>query len=218
MKKVTESQLLALAAAANCSDYEQAREIVKAAKITPDTVFTTPEEKKIALYARAAMYNPADKGKDGKLNEIGKRVKASKSPMPWASFKARTPNLSDQVVKIDGVTYSLEHKSGAGDWYRTHCDTLESAMREYAKRKTLLVWDTEEFTLVIPFAKLVEALSGYSKGWETFFKSKLAVSSDGTMNLVQMQTWTNSQKKKDFLIGLGEEYKSYFELVQGLIF
>lgn len=218
MKKVTEMQIHALIAAGRCADFEQARAIVKAADIKPDTMFYSDDEKQIALRARAAMYNPADKGRFGKLNEIEKRVNASLSAMPWASFKARTPNLSDQVVRIDGVTYSLEHKSGAGDWYRTHCDTLEKAMQEYSKRKTLLVWDTEEFTLVIPFAKLVEALNGYSKGWETFFKTKLAVSSDGTMNLVQMQTWTNSKKKKAFLAELSEEYKEYFELVQDMIF
>lgn len=222
MKKVTAEQLNALRACAACWDFEEARAIAKKAGIKPDTTFHSDEEKRIALNARAAMYNPADLGKFGKLNEIEKRVNASLSPMPWASFKARTPNLADQTIKVNGATYALEHKSGAGDWYKTHCDTLDAAMVEYSKRNKLLVWDTDEFTLVIPFAELVKALDGYSgrgvSGWRTFFKATLAVASDGTSNLVQLQTWTNSKPKKEYLQGLAKEYKEYYLLVKDLIF
>ena len=222
MKKVTAEQLTALRAAAACWDFEEARAIVKAAGIKPDTAFYTDEEKRIALRARAAMYNPADLGKYGKLNEIEKRVNASKSAMPWSSFKARTPNLADQTVKVNGTSYALEHKSGAGDWYKTRCATLESAMDEYTKRHKLLVWDTDEFTLVIPFGEFTKALDSYHgrgvSGWQTFFKAELAVSMDGTSNVVQLQTWTNSTPKKVFLKKLAKEYEEYFELVKDLIF
>lgn len=222
MKKVTSEQLEILRKVANVRDFEKARAIVKAAGIKPDTMFYTDEEKRIALRARAALFNPADWGMDGKLNEIEKRVNASHSAMPWASFKARTPNLADQTVKIDGVTYALEHKTGAGDWYRTNADTLDNAMKEYAKRKNLLVWDTEEFTLVIPFSKLQEQLDGYKHGrptggWRTFFKATLAVSSDGTKNLVQMQTWSTSKPKIKYLQGLAAQNSEYYELVKDML-
>lgn len=222
MKKVTIEQLEMLKAIAKETDFEQARKLFKESGIKPDTMFYTDAEKRIALKARAAMYNPADYGMYGKLNEIECRVNASKSPMPWASFKARTPNLADQTVKIDGVTYSLEHKSGAGDWYKTSCTTLESAMEEYSKRNKLLVWNTDEFTLVIPFNALQDALDGYVgrgvKGWQTFFKAELAMHTDGTAYVVQMQEWKTSTPKKAYLEKLSCEYREYYELVKDLLF
>lgn len=222
MKKVTAEQLHALEVIANTRNFKTARELFKQSEIKPDTMFYTDAEKRLALKARAAMYNPADLGMYGKLNEIEKRVNASKSAMPWASFKARTPNLADQIVKIDGVSYGLEHKSGAGDWYRTDAETLKKAMEEYSKRKTLLVWDTEEFTLVIPFSQLTKQLDGYKgrgvSGWQTFFKSELAVSSDGTKHLVQLQTWTSSTPKINYLQMLAENNREYYELVKDLLF
>ena len=222
MKKVTAEQLKVLKIVAGMQDFEKARELVKLAGIKPDTVFTTEEEKRIALNARAALYNPRDLGKFGKLNEIEKRVNASYAPMKWASFNARSANLADQTVKIDGVTYSIEHISGAGDWYKTHCETLEKAMQEYGKRKKLLVWDTDEFTLVIPFGCLVNALDGYvgrgTKGWKTFFKAELAENADCTAHIVQMQEWKTSTPKKAYLDGLSTEYREYYELVKDLLF
>lgn len=222
MKKVTAEQLHMLETIANTRNFETARKLFKESGIKPDTMFYTDAEKRLALKARAAMYNPADLGMYGKLNEIEKRVNASKSAMPWAAFKARTPNLSDQIVKIDGVSYGLEHKSGAGDWYRTNAETLDEAMKEYSKRKTLLVWDTEEFTLVIPFSQLVEQLDGYKgrgvSGWQTFFKAELAISSDGTKNLVQLQTWTTSKPKISYLQMLADNNREYYELVKDLLF
>lgn len=222
MKKVTAEQLEMLKAIAKETDYKKARTMCKLAGIKPDTTFHTLEEKRIALKARAAMYNPDDLGKYGKLNEIEKRVNASKSPMQWSSYKARTPNLADQTVKIDGVTYALEHKSGAGDWYSTNCETLDKAMAEYSKRNKLLVWDTEEFTLVIPFSAFQNALDGYVgrgvKGWRTFFKSDLALNADGTKYLVQVQEWNTSTPKKAYLGKLAAEYHEYYELVKDLLF
>lgn len=222
MKKVTAEQLEMLKAIAKETDYKKARTMCKLAGIKPDTTFHTLEEKRIALKARAAMYNPDDLGKFGKLNEQEKRVNASNSPMPWSSFNARIATLADQTVKIDGVTYALEHKSGAGDWYTTKCDTLEKAMKEYSKRKKLLVWDTDEFTLVIPFSALQNALDGYVgrgvKGWQTFFKADLAQHSDGLKYIVQVQTWSTSAPKKEYLGKLAIEYHEYYDLVKDLLF
>ncbi len=222
MKKVTLEQLEAMKAIAKMRDFEQARAAIVAAGVLPTTTFHTAEEKRIALNARAAMYNPADWGMFGKLNEIEKRVNASQSPMPWASFKARTPNLADQTIKVDGVTYALEHKSGAGDWYKTHCETLDKAMAEYTKREKLLVWDTEEFTLVIPFSKLTEALDSYkgrgTQGWRSFFKASLKMTTDGCAYVVGLQEWKTSKPKIQYLQGLAEDYKEWFDLVQPILF
>ena len=204
MKKVTCEQLKVLKIVAGMQDFEKARELVKLAGIKPDTVFTTNEEKRIALNARASLYNPRDLGKFGKLNEIEKRVNASQAPMKWASFNARSANLADQTVKIDGVTYSIEHKSGAGDWYKTHCETLEKAMQEYSKRKKLLVWDTEEFTLVIPFSCLVNALDGYvgrgTKGWKPFSRLNLLKTLIAQRTLCKCRSGKQALLKKRILM------------------
>ena len=220
--KVTNEQMEVLRKVAKELNYLKAREMVKACGIKPTTTFHTKEEKRLALKARAAMYNPDDLGKFGKLNEIEKRVNASNSPMPWSSFNARMANLADQTVKIDGVTYALEHKSGAGDWYTTKCDTLEKAMKEYSKRKKLLVWDTDEFTLVIPFSALQGALDSYVgrgvSGWQTFFKAELAQHSDGLKYIMQMQTWSTSTPKKEHLKKLAAEYSDFYDLVKDLLF
>jgi hypothetical protein len=221
--KVTIEQLQAMREIAKLADFEEARHLFALLGVTPRTTFNTEEEKRIALKCRAAMYNTRDKGMYGKLNEIEKRVNASKAPMPWHSFAARTPNLADQTIKVDGVTYALEHKSGAGDWYKTHCETLEKAMSEYTKRNKILVWDTDEFTLVIPFNKLIEGLDSYNgrgkaKGWKTFFKTTLSMASDGTAYVVGMQEWKTSKPKIKYLQDLADENAEWFDLVKDMIF
>lgn len=221
--KVNKEQLEAMKKISTITDYEQARAMLAETGVTPRTTFNTEEEKRIALRCRAALYNPYDKGMYGKLNEIEKRVNASKAPMPWASFKARTPNLADQTIKVDGVTYALEHKTGAGDWYKTRCETLEQAMNEYTKRRKILIWDTDEFTLVIPFSKLLEGLDNYNgrgkaKGWKTFFKATLAMTTDGTGYVVGMQEWKTSKPKIQYLQALAEENADWYELVKDLLF
>lgn len=222
--KVTQAQLdMMVKIYKTAKDHEEARALFALTGVTPKTTFHTEEEKRIALMCRGAMYNPKDKGMYGKLNEIEKRVNASKAPMPWSSFSARTPNLADQTIKVDGVTYALEHKSGAGDWYKTRCTTLDTAMEEYSKRNKLLVWDTDEFTLVIPFSKLMAGLDSYSgrgnaKGWRTFFKKTLTMTTDGCHYVVGMQEWKTSKPKIQYLQDLAEENADWFALVEDLLF
>lgn len=203
MAKVNSEQLETLRKVAKCANYLKARKMVEESGIISSTTFVTTEEKRVALYARSACYNPADLGKDGKLNEIAHRVNASRSPMPWKSFNARRSGLSDQTFKLEGNTYSFEHKSSNGDFFHTSAETLEDAFKEWSKNPNkLLYWDTQYFTLVIPANKLLNALNGYRLGWKTFFRMN--------GNVVYCQPFHTSKKKLAFLEQLADEYSEYY--------
>lgn len=203
MAKVNPEQLAALRKVAKCANYLEARAMVEESGILPSTTFVSAEEKRIALYARSACYNPADFGKDGKLNEIAHRVNASRSPMPWKAFNARQAGLSDQTFKLEGITYSFEHKTSNGDFFHTSAETLEDAFLEWGKNPhKLLYWDTQYFTLVIPANELLEALNGYCLGWRTFFRLN--------GNIVYCQPFRTSQKKLAFLEQLADKYSEYY--------
>lgn len=209
-KRVTPEQLEVLQVVAKMRDYLQARQAIRNAGITAETTFVTSAEKLTALYARSACYNPADLGKDGKLNEIQHRVNGSRVAMPWKAFNAKKSGQADQIVKIDGVTYSIEHKSSNGDFFHTAEADLETAFAKWAKNgNKFLYWDTQYFTLVIPANKLLDALSGYRLGWRTFFRLN--------GNIVYCQPFHTSRKKLDFLEGLAEQYSEYRDMFAGYL-
>ena len=213
MKKVTKEQLKAMKEIATITDFEQARRLFSLLGVEADTSFYTYEEKKIALACRAAMYNPAGTGWGGCINEANKRIDRSEvtcKPMLWADFSIRRLTSDDQKIRMkDGRFFHIEHKSGAGDWYLTKADTLKAALQAYRQERKILVWDTDDFQLVMPVADFLDGLATYGKGAETFFKSKLVYKPGIGKYLLQMQTYTTSKKKIKFLQELAEQGSSW---------
>lgn len=216
--RVTAEQLAILKTCQSIFDYEKARQMVIVSGVCPSTTFHTEEEKQVALFARYACYNPKDKGKDGKLNEIQKRVDRTNvtgEPMRWVDFNARSAFSPDQKIrKPDGGYWILEHKHGAGDWYRTMADNREEAIKAYKLENKMLVWDTDDFTIIMPFADFIEALESYKGGAETFFKKSMGYNVATGKNVLQLQTYTNSVKKLTFLMELEKTCTKWETLCQ----
>ena len=160
-------------------------------------LYASAEAKKARYSLMVACRNPADFGKDGKVTEAGLRLirsLATNRPLNNRAFYAHTPNADDTRVFIDGKQIRIEIKTGGGDWYRTECRDVESALQAYAQENKLLIWKTFAFTIVLPFGEFLDALENYNeKGAAQFFKSSLKVNELG--RVLQLQEWKTSKKK-----------------------
>ena len=180
--------------------WEEKRKAADALKL--ETYLYASDEAKKARYSlMIACRNPADFGKDGKIAEAGLRLIRSLAinrPLNNNAFYAHAPNVDDTRIYIDGKPVRLEIKTGAGDWYRTECRDVESALQKYAQENKLLIWKTFAFTIVLPFSEFLDALENYNeKGAAQFFKSTLKVNELG--RVLQLQEWKTSKKKIRFL-------------------
>ena len=164
-------------------------------------LYVSDAAKKARYSLMVACRNPADFGKDGKITESGLRLirsLATNRPLNNNAFYAHAPNVDDTRIYIDGKPVRLEIKTGAGDWYRTECRDVESALQAYAQENKLLIWKTFAFTIVLPFSEFLDALDNYNeKGAAQFFKSSLKVNELG--RVLQLQEWKTSKKKIRFL-------------------
>lgn len=164
-------------------------------------LYASDEAKKARYSLMIACRNPADFGKDGKIAEAGLRLirsLATNRPLNNNAFYAHAPNVDDTRIYINGKPVRLEIKTGAGDWYRTECRDVESALQAYAQENKLLIWKTFAFTIVLPFGEFLDALDNYNeKGAAQFFKSSLKVNELG--RVLQLQEWKTSKKKIRFL-------------------
>lgn len=201
--KVTNIQLEKMQGIAAMHNHEAARDAAAEIGLRADTTFSTYAEKLIALECRKAMYDKNGHGWRGCINEIRSRIDRTEvtcQPMRWADFNCRKLMQDDQRIRRDdGRYYRIEHKSGAGDWYTTDAETLAEALEAYRHENKVLVWTTADFQLVMPFADFIEGLEGYGKGAETFFKKTLVYRASTGKFVLQMQTYTSSEKKKKFL-------------------
>lgn len=164
-------------------------------------LYASDEAKKARYSLMIACRNPADFGKDGKIAEAGLRLirsLATNRPLNNNAFYAHAPNEDDTRIYVNGKPVRIEIKTGAGDWYRTECRDVESALQAYAQENKLLIWKTFAFTIVLPFGEFLNALDNYNeKGAEQFFKSNLKVTE--LRRVLQLQEWKNSKKKIRFL-------------------
>ena len=180
--------------------WEEKRKAADALKL--ETYLYVSDESKKARYSlMVACRNPADFGKDGKITESGLRLirsLATNRPLNNNAFYAHAPNVDDTRIYVNGKPVRLEIKTGAGDWYRTECRDVESALQAYAQENKLLIWKTFAFTIVLPFGEFLDALDNYNeKGAAQFFKSSLKVNELG--RVLQLQEWKTSKKKIRFL-------------------
>lgn len=180
--------------------WEEKRKAADALKL--ETYLYVSDESKKARYSlMVACRNPADFGKDGKITEAGLRLirsLATNRPLNNNAFYAHAPNVDDTRIYVDGKPVRIEIKTGAGDWYRTECRDVESALQAYAQENKLLIWKTFAFTIVLPFSEFLNALDNYNeKSAAQFFKSSLKVNELG--RVLQLQEWKTSKKKIRFL-------------------
>ena len=180
--------------------WEEKRKAADALKL--ETYLYVSDESKKARYSlMVACRNPADFGKDGKITESGLRLIRSlvtNRPLNNNAFYAHAPNVDDTRIYVNGKPVRLEIKTGAGDWYRTECRDVESALQAYAQENKLLIWKTFAFTIVLPFGEFLDALDNYNeKGAAQFFKSTLKATELG--RVLQLQEWKTSKKKIRFL-------------------
>ena len=180
--------------------WEEKRKAADALKL--ETYLYVSDESKKARYSlMVACRNPADFGKDGKITESGLRLirsLATNRPLNNNAFYAHAPNVDDTRIYVNGKPVRIEIKTGAGDWYRTECRDVESALQAYAQENKLLIWKTFAFTIVLPFGEFLDALDNYNeKGAAQFFKSSLKVNELG--RVLQLQEWKTSKKKIRFL-------------------
>ena len=180
--------------------WEEKRKAADALKL--ETYLYVSDESKKARYSlMVACRNPADFGKDGKITESGLRLirsLATNRPLNNNAFYAHAPNVDDTRIYVNGKPVRLEIKTGAGDWYRTECRDVESALQAYAQENKLLIWKTFAFTIVLPFGEFLDALENYNeKGAAQFFKSTLKATELG--RVLQLQEWKTSKKKIRFL-------------------
>ena len=180
--------------------WEEKRKAADALKL--ETYLYVSDESKKARYSlMVACRNPADFGKDGKITESGLRLirsLATNRPLNNNAFYAHAPNVDDTRIYVNGKPVRIEIKTGAGDWYRTECRDVESALQAYAQENKLLIWKTFAFTIVLPFGEFLDALDNYNeKGAAQFFKSNLKATELG--RVLQLQEWKTSKKKIRFL-------------------
>ena len=202
MKKCTQELVNAMLAITRNKSltWEEKRKAADALEL--ETYLYASDEAKKARYSlMIACRNPADFGKDGKIAEAGLRLirsLATNRPLNNNAFYAHAPNVDDTRIYIDGKPVRLEIKTGAGDWYRTECRDVESALQAYAQENKLLIWKTFAFTIVLPFGEFLDALDNYNeKGAAQFFKSTLKVNE--LRRVLQLQEWKRSKKKIRFL-------------------
>lgn len=164
-------------------------------------IYVSDAAKKARYALMIACRNPADFGKDGKIAEAGLRLirsLATNRPLNNRAFYAHAPNTDDTRIKTADGWLRFEIKTGAGDWYKTECRDVESALQAYAQENKLLIWKTFAFTIVLPFNEFLDALDNYNeKGAAQFFKSTLKVTELG--RVLQLQEWKTSKKKIRFL-------------------
>ena len=180
--------------------WEEKRKAADALKL--ETYLYVSDESKKARYSlMIACRNPADFGKDGKIAESGLRLirsLATNRPLNNNAFYAHARNVDDTRIYVNGKPVRIEIKTGAGDWYRTECRDVESALQAYAQENKLLIWKTFAFTIILPFGEFLDALDNYNeKGAAQFFKSSLKVNELG--RVLQLQEWKSSKKKIRFL-------------------
>lgn len=203
--KVTQEQLEGLKMVALCKDYKQARALCAELKLDNSATFTTEQEMKVALRAKAAMYNPADYAIANKLAEVEYNMRIALTagrPIKWSACHARTPSKADARLKAGGKWYTLEIKTSAGDYCIIPTADKVQGMAYIAAQNKYLLWATEDFTIFGKVADILRALDEYPKGAGSFFKTQKR---NGVYKL-QLQEYKTSKRKLVFLSELENRF------------
>lgn len=180
-------------------DFMALRAAVADCGITKDTL-VKPADFPLMQRVAAMSYNPADKGINGKTQEVEfrcARYQQINRALRWGEFFARSAGRVDNCAH--GIKY--EDKSGAGDWLRSRkAATREEAIEEYRNHKEWIRWIVPDCDIcfVCPWSVLFDILDSYNdKGCEQFFKSNVKMVDNGI--IVQLQEFRTSKKKMAWL-------------------
>lgn len=167
------------------------------------------ESLQIRLAYRKAEYNPADKGKRGKLFEVRENVKQTLKAESWKmsdsrQWSAQKPGEKDVRGKA-GYAIDYELKTGVGDWYAniTAHSNLEKLLNLYRllKGDSFIRWYMPDYDIDIRMTvnNFLDALESYNpaKGLNTWFTVSVR---DGKLFMKEVRT---SKKKVAFLQELG---------------
>ena len=156
------------------------------------------------------MYNPDDKGKDGKHKESRMHVynlinHEGAEAVPFREFFAHKHGKTD-LLDEDGKP--CEIKSGTGNWLYCEEQDFDSCIRMYRRKRTLIVWDYVrpdkgiDLHIKCTYAKLFDYLATYApdKGLSTWFTRGGVVRNGLNVEYVwKMQEIMTSGKKIKFL-------------------
>lgn len=178
-------------------DYKYARKTMQEDGITPNTIVLA-QDASDALVLALHLYNPDDKGRNGKNKEATERIIRKLNNgvrwIYWGDFFAHKSGRAD-------VGRNTEMKTGAGDWlYSLRHSDWDGIVNEYRHKHTLIRWETEFFVIECSWEELLDYLESYNaKGLTTWFKSNIGFNPMTSKSVVRMQEFKTSKRKIAFL-------------------
>lgn len=145
------------------------------------------------------LYNPDDKGANGKCEEVIERLtrwyENNRPCCRWHELHAKRNGQSDMNSRKQE-----EMKTGAGDWLYSHTGTTRTEIiNEYRNRESLIYWKTEYFIIRCSWRELFDYMDTYNdKGVEQFFKTCIKYNPQVNKAVCQLQEWKTSKKKIAF--------------------
>lgn len=194
---VTALQLETVKKTAELYGYEAGREKAEKLGFSPKSIILA-DDIMLALDTALALYNPKDLGRFGKNAEASERVLQKLEHgikwFYWGDVWARKTGRAD-------IGRRTEMKTGAGDWlYSLRADSWNGIIKEYRHKQTMILWQTEQFTILATWEQLLDYLESYnSKGLATWFKSCVKYNPMTSRACLMMQEFKTSKKKIAFL-------------------
>lgn len=187
--------------------FESFRDFRKSCGIDRDTIIPC-EYATFMLKWRKAEYNPADYGCDGKFSEVTERimmaVKKDKA-VRWIEYSAHKAGRRDMSYGRKAV----EKKTGGGDWLMSYnYSEPEQIVNEYSRKTSTIHWEVKKLNIDITcsWAELIEYLSHYRRakngpemGAAYWFKKYTKESDDGDRWIVEIQNYTGSESKIEYI-------------------
>lgn len=194
--------------------YENVRNIVNSRIDLCDMIPARYAEKVVKLVK--LMYNPADKGRNGKTAETADRIDLmimnGAEEIPFREFFAHKMNKTDIYDNLERTCY--EKKTGTGDWLYCEDSDFDSCIAMYRRKRTKIRWDYVradkgiDIHIECSYREFFDYLTAYNpdKGLATWFVKSSRTHSDGlnTTYIWKMQEIMTSKKKVAYLNGWGK--------------
>ena len=162
------------------------------------------------------MYNPADKGANGKFAETCDRIDLFKLNgaefIPVREFFAHKHGQTDIYDQLERLGY--EKKTGTGDWLYCEEDDFDACIAMYRRKRTLIRWDYERadkginIHIECSYREFFDYLAAYNpeKGLATWFVKSSRTRGEGlnTQHIWKMQEIMTSKKKVAYLNAWGK--------------
>lgn len=197
---------------ATARNHEDVRRIVSAKIALTDLI--PAKYANTVLKLTKLMYDPADKGRNGKHLEAADRIEImvyceGAEEIPFREFFAHKHDTTD--LYDHDVRTGYEKKTGTGDWLYFEEDDFDACIRMYARKRTKIRWDyvREDKGINIhietSYRKFFKYLEAYNpdKGLATWFvKSSRTHGAGMSLQYIwKMQEIMTSKKKIAYLNG-----------------